>query len=155
MASISSLMSCIVGSHLPLAPMAERSFPFVPRRSSELLAGDLWSIPLSDGRFACGRVLGHAEPSSTGATVSFIGGLHDWVADQPPNDQSIAGAAIRNVGRVHVAATAAGGGAVVGHRGLDLDGISCPSTVSNYWGDGYVKGPSGARLRQRRSSAAV
>lgn len=119
--------------------MAERSFPFVPRRSNELLAGDLWSIPLSDGRFACGRVLGHAEPSTTGATVSFIGGLHDWVADQPPNGQSISGAAIRNVGRVHVAAIAAGGGAVVGHRDLNLDGLECPSTVSNYWGDGYAK----------------
>jgi hypothetical protein len=33
------------------------TYPFVPKTNAQLVAGQSWSIPLSDGRFACGRVL--------------------------------------------------------------------------------------------------
>jgi hypothetical protein len=32
-------------------------YPFVPRTNATLVPGQFWSIPLTDGRFACGRVL--------------------------------------------------------------------------------------------------
>ena len=120
--------------------MADRSFPFVPRRSSALVAGDFWSISLSNGRYACGRVLGHIGRSEPRSTVTFIAGLLDWTSDQPPDAAAIAGAAVANIGHVHVATISDGGGAVVGHRELGLDGIKCPTTVSSYWGDGYARG---------------
>src|SRR5262249_10570900 len=36
---------------------AEPTYPFVPRSTAYLRPGQFWAIPLSDGRFACGRVL--------------------------------------------------------------------------------------------------
>ena len=33
------------------------AYPFRPKSTAELEAGQFWSIPLPDGRFACGRVL--------------------------------------------------------------------------------------------------
>jgi hypothetical protein len=114
--------------------VAERQFPFTPRRSTELRAGDYSSIPLSDGRWACGRVLDHSPKRSAGSTVMFLGALLDWVGDHPPDAESIAGAVVRDVGFAHVKSIQASAGALLWNRQLDLEGIVCPTDVRTTWG---------------------
>ncbi len=96
--------------------------------------GQFWSIPLRDGRFACGRVL-RIEPRGR---TRFIGALLDWVGDAPPTAEAIAGRPVLEVGNVHVRAIGFDGGAIVGERPLEADGITVPTVIDSYWGDGYA-----------------
>ena len=67
-------------------------YPFVPKTNAKLLPGQFWSIPLSDGRFGCGRVLTATPEAGYGARTWFTGAVLDWVGDAPPTAESIAGA---------------------------------------------------------------
>jgi hypothetical protein len=52
-------------------------------------------VPLSDGRFACGRVLDVPREPDLHVPVGrmlFLAGLLDWVGETPPTNQAIAGA---------------------------------------------------------------
>ncbi|WP_104434997.1 Imm26 family immunity protein [Kineococcus xinjiangensis] len=61
-------------------------YPFQPRSTSYLQPGDFWAVPLSDSRFACGRVLatkatlGEDErmnrPGESGDSVPWEGWSH-------------------------------------------------------------------------------
>jgi hypothetical protein len=42
------------------------TYPFVPRSNAKFRPGQFWAIPLPDGRFACGRVLGAEDSLSHG-----------------------------------------------------------------------------------------
>jgi hypothetical protein len=113
-------------------PLPER-----PRRNTALVAGDFWAIPLSDGRFGCGRVLGLPAPGAH-MSVLFVAGVHDWVGSEPPRVDSIAGAALLEVGFAHVNSLTVDGCRLVGHRDLTLDGIVEVTDSGSYWGDGFA-----------------
>ena len=90
------------------------------------MPGQFWAVPISGGRFGCGRVLqlgGSVVPSKTRA---FFGGLHDWIGDAPPTGEAIAGTSILHFGIMHVKAITETGGEVLGERPLALDGIELP-----------------------------
>jgi hypothetical protein len=112
-------------------------YPFVPKTNANLAPGQFWSIPLSDGRFACGRVLAIDRGATYGARTAFVGGLLDWVGTERPSSDSIAGKAVLEVGTAHVRVIAESGGAVLGERALELDGISVPADVRSAWGLRY------------------
>lgn len=113
------------------------TYPFVPASNAHLAPGQFWSVPLSDGRFGCGRVLRIDRNKAYGSRTTFVGALLDWVGDAPPTSESIAGAPVLAVGSAHVRVIAAHGGAVLGERPLEADGIVPPATVSTYWGQSY------------------
>src|SRR5262245_15501937 len=96
------------------------SDPLIPKTTAHLRPGQFWSIPLSDGRFGCGRVLRAETGSATGGRTRFIGAVLDWVGDEPPTADSIAGAQVLAVGNAHVRVISFDGGAIVGERPLDL-----------------------------------
>lgn len=104
--------------------MSERTFPHVPKSSKTLELGDFWSIPLDDGRFACGRVIGRWPASWRGSQRGFFAGLLDWVSDSPPTAGAIAGALTLIQGGAHIKTILATGGAILGNRPLELDSIS-------------------------------
>jgi hypothetical protein len=106
--------------------VASVAYPFEPRSNAHLEAGQFWGIPLSDGRFACGRVLAvprSPDPAYPVNARTFLAGLLDWVGDAPPTSASIAGATSRAQGFVHIKAIRENGGVVLGTRPLELDGI--------------------------------
>src|SRR5690349_20549850 len=111
--------------------------PLIPKTTAHLRPGQLWSIPLSDGRFGCGRILRAGGDRPTTRT-RFIGAVLDWVGDEPPTAESIAGATVLAIGNAHVRLISFGGGAILGERPLAADGIEPPATVDTYWGDGYA-----------------
>jgi hypothetical protein len=112
-------------------------YPFVPKSNADLAPGQFWSIPLSDGRFGCGRVLRVDRDRAYGARILFVGAVLDWVGETPPTSEAIAGAEVLAVGTTHVRTIAHGGGTVLGIRPLAADGITVPSVLNTHWGTAY------------------
>jgi hypothetical protein len=77
-------------------------YPFLPKTNAAMAPGQFWSIPLSDGRFACGRVIRIDRTAKYGARTMFVGGLLDWVGAEPPTAESIAGRPVLEMGNAHV-----------------------------------------------------
>ena len=117
-------------SAAPAAP----AYPFVPRTNAQLEPGQFWSIPLSDGRFACGRVLEVGGHSQRRSRTLFVAALLDWVGDAPPTADTLAGAQPFATGIARIETIAEAGGAILGTRPLSADGIEPPADISSYWG---------------------
>ena len=134
---------------------ASPAYPFVPKSNRWLLAGQFWAVPLSDGRFACGRILDVPREPDIHVPVStktFLAGLLDWVGDEPPAHGSIAGARLLAQGFVHVKAITTTGRDILGHRDLEADEI-VPAQWRSHEGGGTVWIYEGAR-RLRPATAA-
>jgi internalin A len=114
-------------------------YPFVPKTNAKLEAGQFWGVPLSDGRFACGRVLRVDQERSYGARTMFVAGLLDWVGNQPPTEETIAGSRLLEAANAHVRLIQHDGGLVLGHRPLYADEIIVPQDVSSTWGFAFLK----------------
>jgi hypothetical protein len=113
------------------------TYPLTPKTNAQLSPGQFWSIPLSDGRFGCGRVLRVDREKAVGGRTRFIGAILDWVGDAPPSSEAIATRPVLAVGNAHVRLISFAGGTILGERPLDADGIEPPARVDSYWGDGY------------------
>jgi hypothetical protein len=106
--------------------MARPPYPFEPRSNAHLRPGQFWGIPLSNGRWACGRVLAVRKESDAyfrGNTRMFLAGLMDWESERPPTAEAIAGHGLLEQGWAHVLTIQRTGGQVLGERPLALDGI--------------------------------
>ncbi|MCP1452243.1 immunity 26/phosphotriesterase HocA family protein [Priestia megaterium] len=101
--------------------MKKLSYPFVPRTNKYLIPGQFWPIPLSNGTFACGRVL---EVSSE-YTKGFIAGLMDWVGNEPPTNEELRGSSIIKQGDGHIKMIqeTSINGMIFGYRDLELDDL--------------------------------
>ncbi len=111
-------------------------YPFVPKSSKALVPGQFWSVPMSDGRFACGRVLELGGQEIPTPTRGFFGGLHDWVGTAPPNPNTQLGPRFIKYGIMHIRAILESGGALLGMRPLEADGIELPRFLSAHGGPG-------------------
>jgi hypothetical protein len=104
--------------------MPNVTYPFIPKSTKTMLPGQFWAVPLSDGRFACGRVIAlHIRNDGKPDLRGFLAGLLDWVGSSPPTPDSIAGRRTIEQGAAHIKAIVHTGGAILGHRPLELDGI--------------------------------
>jgi len=95
-------------------------YPFVPKSNRYLEPGQFWALPLSDGRYGCGRVM-VAPAFGKKDRVYFIGGLADWIGVEPPSHDAIAGAEVLAQAKMHFEAISKTGGAVLGMRPLEVD----------------------------------
>jgi hypothetical protein len=101
---------------------AEPTYPLVPMSNRQLRPGQFWAIPLSDGRFSAGRVM--AVPAfGPGDRTGVVVGLMDWVGDGPPTSEDLAGRPVLVQAKARCEAITMTGGAVLGIRPLDLDGL--------------------------------
>lgn len=114
--------------------MIDVRYPFVPKSTAHLVPGQFWSIPLSNGRFACGRVLQLDECSRR----MFLAGLLDWCGEVAPTHESIANAGLLAHGAAHVKTIAENQGAILGCRSLDLDGLDVPLSLDTSPGPGCL-----------------
>jgi hypothetical protein len=112
-----------------------RSYPFTPVSNAQLLPGHFWAIGLSDGRFACGRVLRLSKPEK-GLPNIFVAGLLDWVGSEPPTQEAIAGAPVVDFGNTPIDTIQIAGDGILGHRDLESDGIVAPADkdIKLLWG---------------------
>jgi len=86
-------------------------------------------VPLSDGRFACGRVLASVRDIDDdfllgGSRKIFLAALMDWVGQAEPTAEDLIGCGVLEQGLVHVKAILRTGGMILGCRPLDLDGVT-------------------------------
>jgi len=114
------------------------TYPLVPKSTASLRPGQYWAVPLSDGRFACGRVVQIGCPAIPSPTRAFFGGLHDWIGSVPPSADAIAGRPIVEWGVMHLRAITKLGGAILGERDLGLDAIAPPARLSSMGGSGTL-----------------
>ena len=61
------------------------TYPFKPKSTAMLRPGQFWAVPLSNDKFACGRVLQIGTAEIPTKTRGFFGGLQDWIGASPPN----------------------------------------------------------------------
>lgn len=101
-------------------------------------------MPLPGGKFACGRVLQVEGDRIPVPARGFFGGVLNWLGDAPPTADAIAGHTVLEHGVMHIRAVTRTGGAILGHRGLDLDDIESPVLLSAVGGPD-VKVLHGAR----------
>jgi hypothetical protein len=72
-------------------------YPFIPKSTTHIRAGDFWAIPLRRGGwYACGRVL-CLLPSRT----LLIMGLMDWCEPTVPTAESLRGRGVIHFGAGH------------------------------------------------------
>ncbi|MGG1639131.1 Imm26 family immunity protein [Paenibacillus sp. NRS-1760] len=101
------------------------TYPFKPKSNSSLFAGQFWAIPLSNGQFACGRVIQVTKSYTVSPTRTFLAGLLDWLGETPPSSELIAGRKTIAQGVAHVLAIheTGLGEMITGFRPLDLDEV--------------------------------
>lgn len=101
--------------------MKPPKYPFVPKSTKSLIPGQFWAVPLSDGTFACGRVI--ALKSGRYSARAFLAGLLDWHGSKPPTEEDIVGRKTLRQGHAHIKTIVETGGFILGYRALELDGI--------------------------------
>ena len=101
-------------------------YPFEPKSNAYLVHGQFWGVPLSDGRWACGRVLAvktKADAYFPGNSRMFLAALMGWHGDEPPAAEAIADRQVLAQGWAHVKSIRLNGQLILGCRDLELDGI--------------------------------
>lgn len=113
-------------------------YPFLPKKPSEISEGDFYFIPLSNGRFACGRILLIERTSSGRKTKSLLVGLHDWSGNEHPTAACIHECKIVEQGVMHINSIDVVGGKVLGNKPLEEDKLKPNLQVeAGYLIDGF------------------
>ena len=107
-----------------MARAKQLDYPFVPQSNAHLLPGQFFSFRLSNGRYACGRVLERRWPHQPGSRTAFRVRLMDWIGDAPATGGDLAGRRVLEQGYAHVAIVARYESAIGGCRPLEADGIT-------------------------------
>jgi hypothetical protein len=101
-------------------------YPFEPKSNAHLLPGQFWGVPLSDGRWACGRVLAvQTEPDAyfPWNSRTFLAALMSWEGGEPPTAEALAGRQVLAQGRAHIRSIQLNGRMILGYRDLGQDDI--------------------------------
>jgi hypothetical protein len=126
-------------------------YPFEPKSTRSLTPGDYWAVPLTDGGFACGRVLQLEGDHLPTPSRTFFGGLHDWLGEAAPTSDDIAGALFVDFGVMHIRTIVHTGGQVLGNRPLEADAIELPLMLDAHAGPRtrLVRGAQTVRVARR------
>ena len=114
------------------------AYPFVPKSTAYLNAGDFWDIPLGNGTFACGRIIQLDTSGRKRHTRMFLGGLMDWCAPELPTMSALDGAKVLFQTVLHVRSIGWCNGMVRGWRDLALEHIEPAMMVSGARGLGCL-----------------
>jgi len=117
--------------------VAAPTYPFAPKSTAHLVAGQFWSIPLAGGRYGCGRVLSVPRHTGPGARTQFVAGLMSWCGWQPPTEDALVGSEVVAAGQTHINCIRQTGGDVLGHRPLDTEDIT--TGKRSFWSSGMIK----------------
>jgi hypothetical protein len=88
-------------------------YPFPPKSTSRLKAGQYWTIALRNGRFAAGVVVALRRNEGSLDRRTFLAGLIDWSGESPVMPKDIEGQVIRERGFAHVKTITENGGEIV------------------------------------------
>lgn len=97
-------------------------YPIVPIKASEIKEGEYFYIPLSDGRYACGRIL-LIKKKDGKRTKLLLAALHDWSGEKLPTREDIHRCPIVEQGVMHINSIGHIGGEIIGHKPLEEDNL--------------------------------
>ena len=81
------------------------AFPFIPKSTRWLERGQFWALPLTDGRFGAGCVVGfHLAPEGERSTRLFVAGVIDWIGEHAPATSDLRGRSIVTFAFAHIKA---------------------------------------------------
>ena len=89
-------------------------YPFRPKSTAHLKAGQYWSFRLRDGGFVCGVVIALRRKDGAIDRRMFLAGLLDWVGSAPPTAHGIQGSRLKERGFAHIKTITENGGDIVG-----------------------------------------
>jgi hypothetical protein len=99
-------------------------YPFTPKSTAYLIPGQFWTIPLSNGKYACGRVIQVTDEEGYELyPKAFLAGLMDWIGDTPPTAESIAHRKVLQQYCINIKCITKIGSQILGIRELSLDTI--------------------------------
>ena len=85
--------------------MSSAAFPFMPKSTRWLERGQFWALPLADGRFGAGCVIGsHLTLEGERSTRLFVAGVIDWIGEHPPVASDLTGRSIVAFAFAHIKA---------------------------------------------------
>ncbi|MCE2570054.1 Imm26 family immunity protein [Motilimonas eburnea] len=92
----------------------KQNYPFKPKSTSYLKRGQFWSVPLENGKYCCGVVVGKLSTLDKVDSRMFIAALLDWVGDTPPTIDLVAGSRILEQSYAHIKTIQETGGEILG-----------------------------------------
>ena len=106
------------------------TYPFEPKTTRFLVAGQFWPIRLSSGRYCCGRVMRLFPDVPEWKSSGFLAGLMDWSDAELPTSDALAGCKTIEHGFATIKTIRETGPMITGFRDLALDGIEPVSFIS-------------------------
>ncbi len=103
-------------------------YPFTPKSTSYIEQGQIWAIPLSNGKYACGAVLARLQGQDGIEKRAFYAALLNWCDNVPPNTENVRASGFLKKGALHVKAISNVGSEIIGKT--DFDGL--PPNPSEY-----------------------
>ena len=89
-------------------------YPFIPKSTTYLEPGQIWPIPLSNGKYACGVVLAKLKRGNNIESRSFYAALLNWCSEVPPNAENILVNGFLKKGALHIKAISNVGSEIIG-----------------------------------------
>ena len=111
---------------------------FEPKSTTRLLRGQYWAIPLPDGTFGAGCVVGHYVADGKRSTRTFIAGVVGWNGPLPPRTPDLAGCGVLDHGFAHIRVITRSGGRILGSADISLEALptEAESASISTWGYG-------------------
>ena len=103
--------------------------PIPPKSTAHLRRGDFWALPLADGSFGAGCVVGDCIRGSKKHTRLFIAGVVAWQGQEPPNVTDVKDRPVIAHAFAHIKTITSSGGCIIG-RGQIYFGDLPNSAVS-------------------------
>ena len=110
--------------------------PFTPRSTKFLERGQFWGIPLVDGTFGAGCVVGLATQTNKLNSRVFIAGVVAWHGDCTPSVKDLSGRTVYAHAFAHIKAITYQGGCIIGCADIQFNSlpISAESLTLDTWG---------------------
>lgn len=98
--------------------MTQTDYPFTPKSTKRLERGQYWSLPLSDGTYGAGCVIGQQLTHGKSSTRGFLAGVIAWHGSEPPTAETLFGREVFKYAFAHIKAITESGGQVQGKAKL-------------------------------------
>lgn len=116
--------------------MERADYPFIPKSTSLLERGQFWAIPLSDGSYGAGCVVGKHLKNGKPSNRAFLAGVIGWHGSEPPTAEALFGREVFKFAFAHIKVITESGGGVLGKARLKLGKLpeSAESLSVSTWG---------------------
>ena len=116
-----------------MATKQATTYPFVPKSTAYMRAGQFWAVPLSNGRYGCGYVVSLDQSSRS----MFVAGLTDWFGDAPPTASQLAGHRVVEHAKAHLKTITEHGREILGCVDFPLE--VAPDHRDHTWGYNVIR----------------